>query len=542
MLSRSFTSRTLLKLLCFVTFLVCRRACFSQSQGLPNVSTANLGASTSTITISGVVLNAVSGIAIPRVLVQWNGQAILTDHEGKFLFDQVDSISRANSLQVNKPGFYAGPDGDTVANISLPADQPNTTVTIRLFPEGLLSGTLSATDGTPLSRVLVIAQRSTYNDGSHQWNPSGQNQTNSRGEFRIVVPPGDYRLETGYVPHFAGTPNSIISSIYPAITSSETSSAIHLSAGAEERITLHPDVVPTYPVALKIEQVGERNFPRIMARSSTGATIPVSFMRFEPGGGGSKIELPLGTYTLAASMNMGEASEYGETSVTVTGQNTPEAVLRMASVAAIPVEVVIDQGSAATSDKVPIPQQFGLMLTAMQQSSFFGNPSVGVMQNRDRSYFHPSPGTYRLVSRSNGQWFIKSAVYGATDLLQQDLVVAQGSGSSPIVLTVSNQTGSLQGTAKLAGIPASAWIYLIPSSPAANSIYSVRSSPAGVFNFAYLPSGSYRAIGFELRHEDNYRDPDALSKYTTFTRTVTITAGNKTSLDLDAVSAAEMLP
>ena len=540
MQSRLSSLRTLLthlRPLCFVALFCCSPSAQSQ---LRNTSSVNLGSTASNGTFSGVVINAVSGLPIPRALVQWTDRAVLTDHEGKFAFDQADGSSPIN-LQVNKPGFYASPEGDTVANISLPG-QIGAPVTVRLFPESLLAGTLTAADGTPLPRVLVTAQRSFYNESGHQWNPSGQNPTNSRGEFRIAVPPGDYKVETGYLPRFAGSSNSVIPSIYPAVTSSETSGTIHLVAGAEEHLSLHPEVAPTYPVSLQIDQTGERNFPMISARSSTGALIPVSFMRFQPGSG-SKIELPLGTYTLTASMNMGEATEYGESSVTVTGQNTPEVTLRMASVPAIPVDVMVDQGSGSTSDKAPTPAQLGLMLNSVQQSVLRrGNSSVGVVQARDRSYLHALPGTYRLVSRSMGPWFIKSAFYGATDLLQQDLVIAQGSGSSPIALTVSNQTGSLQGTAKLNGIPSSVWVYLVPTGPAANAIYSVRSSPAGVFNYAYLPPGSYQVIGFELRHPENYRDPEVLAKYTTYTHNVTITSGNKATLDLDAVTAAGMLP
>ena len=492
--------------------------------------------------VAGLVINAVTGAPISRALVQWNDRAMLTDHEGKFLFDQTDSSSQIN-LQVTKPGFYGNPDGDPMANVSLQSNQPGAPVTVRLFPEGLLAGTLTATDGTPLPRVLVTAQRSSYLDAGHQWNPSGQSQTNSRGEFRVVVPPGDYRIETGYLPRFAGTTNSVIPSIYPLGTSSETSDVIHLTAGAEEHLSLHTEVVPTYPVTLKIEQVGDRNFPMITARSSSGATMPVNFIRGQPGSSGSKVELPVGTYTLTTSINMGETSEYGESLVTVTGQNTPEVVLRMASVPAIPVDVIADQSTGTTSDKVPSAQQLGLILNVVQQSgSRRGSSSLGVVLAHDRSYFHPSPGAYRLGSRSTGQWFIKSAFYGATDLLQQDLVVAQGSGSSPIILTVSNQTGSLQGTAKLNGVPAAAWIYLIPTGSSANAIYSVRSGLSGVFNFAYLPPGSYQAIGFELRHQENYRDPKVLSQYSTYTHTVTIEVGNKSALDLDAVTTAEMMP
>ncbi len=479
-----------------------------------------------------------------RALVQLGDHALFTDHEGKFSFDRIDSVSNQNLL-VTKPGYYASPEGETTLTTTVRSDQLSSPVTARLFPEALLAGVLTSVDGTPLPRVLVTAQRSQYNEAGHQWSPVGQNQTNSRGEFRIVVPAGDYRIETAYMPRLTGTSKIVIPYIFPAITTSNTLDTIHLAAGAEEHLEIHPEVTTAYPVALRVDSHSDRGFPMITARSGTGAMIPVSINR--QGDGGSRIELPIGTHVLTANLNTGDTSEYGETTVTVTGQNNPEAVLHMASIPSIPVEVIADQpaGSGTTSDKVPTAQQLGLMMNDMQQlGSRRGGSSIGVVPGRDRdSYFHLTPGTYRLVSRNSAQWYVKTATFGATDMLQQDVIVAQGSGSSPIVITVSNQTGSLQGTSTVGGNPSSAWIYLVPSAPSATPVFSVRSSSDGTFNFPYLPPGGYQIIGFELRHQDDYRDPKTLERYSTYTHAVTVTSGSKTTADVvNAVPASEMVP
>jgi hypothetical protein len=64
----------------------------------------------------------------------------------------------------------------------------------------------------------------------------------------------------------------------------------------------------------------------------------------------------------------------------------------------------------------------------------------------------------------------------------------------------------------------------------------------GSFNFPFLPPGTYQAISFENRHSLDYRDPKALAPFSTYVRSVTITSGNKATLDLDAVPDAEMNP
>jgi hypothetical protein len=57
-----------------------------------------------------------------------------------------------------------------------------------------------------------------------------------------------------------------------------------------------------------------------------------------------------------------------------------------------------------------------------------------------------------------------------------------------------------------------------------------------------LPPGSYDAIAFERRHSANYRDPDVLAAFATHVRSITVNAGDKATLDLDAVPDEDVLP
>jgi len=147
-----------------------------------------------------------------------------------------------------------------------------------------------------------------------------------------------------------------------------------------------------------------------------------------------------------------------------------------------------------------------------------------------------------LQSHNAGTWYIKSARYGDADLLQQELVVAPGAAGTPVRLVVSNETGSLQGTVNLNGSPAACWVYLIPAGVNAQAVISLRSNGSGRFTQAHLPPGSYQAIAFEHRHSANYRDPASLALFSGHVRSVTVTAGDKPTLNLDAVPVAEVAP
>jgi hypothetical protein len=199
-------------------------------------------------------------------------------------------------------------------------------------------------------------------------------------------------------------------------------------------------------------------------------------------------------------------------------------------------------GTVTSDNQQPNLQQFGLTLENNQSDAEVLNSSIRLITQRDRTLaFTVPPGSYRLRARGNGAWYIKSASYGASDLLRQDLTTAPGVGGMPIRITVSNQTASLQGVCRLGGAPIDCWVYLIPTMPNAETVFIQRGNSAqGIYNYAHVPPGTYQAIAFEQRYSADYRDPATLVPFASRVRAVTLNAGEKPSLDLDVVPAAEM--
>jgi hypothetical protein len=107
---------------------------------------------------------------------------------------------------------------------------------------------------------------------------------------------------------------------------------------------------------------------------------------------------------------------------------------------------------------------------------------------------------------------------------------------------VSDQTGSLQGTVNLNGSPSACWVYLIPISSSAQSVISLRSSSTGSYTSTHLPPGTYHAVAFERRRSINYRDPSSLSPFLGHVQSITVNAGDKPTLNLNAVPVAEVAP
>ena len=70
----------------------------------------------------------------------------------------------------------------------------------------------------------------------------------------------------------------------------------------------------------------------------------------------------------------------------------------------------------------------------------------------------------------------------------------------------------------------------------------MRSDSTGSYTAAHLPPGSYQVIAFERRHSANYRDPASLAPFSSHVHSVTVNAGDKPTLNLDAVPVAEVTP
>jgi hypothetical protein len=512
-------------------------------------TTASSGRASATtpITVSGQVFNAVTGQPIPRVLVRINDRAMLTTHEGKFEFDQYTGSGNA-SVQVTKPGYYFSTDPSDPPVFNLTADQLEEPIEIRLYSEALMTGTVTAPDGEPIPHLPVIARRSSFDGLSHRWIQGAQGQTDSRGNFRLTLPPGDYRLETKYMPRNGQSVEAIMPLLLPEHTSSNTSGMIHIGSGEQLHFDLHPQTSRTYDVVAQIDGMPDRAYPTVIARSSNGSIIPVPLSR----NGSSdelRMQLPTGTYTLIATVNGPDFSGYAQAVVSVPDHDISGVILHLTSNPGIPVELQVDgsasAASSATSDNATAPSlpQLGLALTNTQSDSDRGNEIVGLTPTRNQTFnFAAAPGSYRLQARNHGQWYVTAANYGTSDLLQHELVIGPGSGGTPIRVTVSNQTSALQGTLRLNGKSASCWLYLIPTGPSADPLIFLRSGASGSYNYTYLPPGGYQAIAFEHHYSADLHDPEILARFSTYVHAITLNPGDKHTLDLDAVPAAEMVP
>ena len=514
----------------------------------------NAGASAS---IHGVVFNATTNKPLTRALVQVEGQEVLTGYDGKFEFAGLSGASAM--VTVRKPGFYEAVDPyQGVARSATVGSAED--VDVRLYPEALLTGTLSAPTGDPLAQIRIQALRRTDDESGLRWNMAGQATTNGDGQFRIPLPAGEYVVETQYMPERFVAHGAVLPIMVPAAGSNGGPgggvSTMRLAAGTEQHLELRPPVRPGHEVHVLVESstsVSEGQFaPQIQARLANGIVFSPQSRRGERQGE-VVVNLPNGSYLLSASMGQREDSaSYGETRVTVADEDVTGVTIHLQKALELTLETAIDPAATETSSTVSsgtgadpgsasFAQQLGIFLQRTDAGVGLRMESVSPMSRRGGpATFTLLPGSYRLRTGGYSQWFVESATAGGTDLLTQDLAVNGGSSSLPLRVVVSNQTATVKGTTRLGERLAQCTVTLIAMMPSASPEITVRSGSDGSFSRSLIPPGTYSVVASEARLGSDLTDSTVQRRLSPNMKTVTVGAGETVSVDLDAVPASEV--
>lgn len=510
-----------------------------------NAQVSSSSSSTQPSSITGQVVNANTSQPISRALVRLGSQAILTGPDGHFEF-YIDAGS-SNTIQVVKPGYYDGVDLNRSGKL-IDSSAASVPVTVYLYPETLLTGTVRSPDGDPLQAISIQAMRRIDDETGRRWMTVGHTSSNSDGEFRMALPPGDYLVETNYAPDLPSLHQAALPVIFPAPGAGGdpgSQSTMHLESGSERSLDLRPPLHKSYGVHLRFEGTSRDGYPSLEAHMSNGLGFSPQ-MKPTNTPGEMIATLPSGSYLITASTANRENRSYGQTRVTVTDQDVQGVVMQMTKGLSETVELAVDASSSTSDNVAPNIRQLGMYFMPNDHSvAMNGMMSQNVyptVHGNDPPSFDLLPGSYRLRSATGAQWFVLSATVNGTDLLSQDLDVDSAGTTSPIQVVISNRGAQAQGAIRIADHPGRAWVYLLAETPSATPVIALQSGQDGSFTHANLPPGNYRAISFESHFLHDLSDPAALGKFATYQKSFSVAAGETANLALDAVPASELKP
>ncbi|MGH9521591.1 MAG: hypothetical protein ACRD3E_03550, partial [Terriglobales bacterium] len=133
--------------------------------------------------------------------------------------------------------------------------------------------------------------------------------------------------------------------------------------------------------------------------------------------------------------------------------------------------------------------------------------------------------------------YVKSAMYGNTDLLHDDLVISSGGDQQPIEVVLRDDAASLAGTTDCGNTQC--WVLLIADGNAAVPPRQLFVSPLGTFQASGLPPGSYHVYAFDRVDGIEYANPEAMKAYGGAAETVTLSAGQKAQTSVTMTKAVE---
>ncbi len=248
----------------------------------------------------------------------------------------------------------------------------------------------------------------------------------------------------------------------------------------------------------------------------------------------------------------GDTQEEAETRVTVQDHDISGVMLQFAPVPSIPVELIVESSSTSDNVQPPTLPQFGLTLQSEQQDPERGDAMVRMAprEGPELCVYHSSGDVSSGRGGIRERGLSRALRMGIPDLLQEELVVVPGAAGTPIRVTVSNGYGELlQWTVSFEGESASpAWIFTLcrraPSAQAAVMTLHIAGprEPIRLRIFASREVTRWWRLNGK-GHSVNYREiRQSLAAFSSYVHSLTVNAGDKPTLNLDAVPVTEVTP
>jgi hypothetical protein len=499
-------------------------------------------------TVTGVVVNALTGEAIARAQVSMygvEGRATLTDSEGRFTFEDV--VQGTVGVMANKPGFTNRARSVSSRTQVCTTNSPDA-IKIQLMPTAAIVGRITDANGDPVDGVPVRVGKYLYGEGRRHFNVTTSGTSDYEGRFRLAnIDAGSYILIAGpSAPEMmAAIRNMTPVTYYPGVPDRNAAAMIDVKAGATVDASMVVREVPGYTVTGRV--LGLSAEPRGLSLQFTNQSgeemgIPMSGRR-----GSSEFlvaGVPAGNYVVRAT-----AFEEGGVSLTGTTQVTVAHDLSNVQVSL----------SAPLNLQVSIHEE-GLGSTTVSYSdargTVSGNTSLGSLHlvnlKEEGHEFYATPegsktlkwvvkgverGTYSIEVTPSGREYVQSARLGGIDLMREPVTI--NSDQEPIEITFRDDGAELSGTIEDA---AGAIVIAIPSGgalfpPKTGSFITDEGATTSHFQMMLAP-GDYTLYAIAADGLE-YTNPKVMEKYSSQGVHISVSPKEKKEVTLKLV---EVIP
>ena len=541
-----------------------------------------------TYTLSGTVINSVTGEPISRALVQFGAnethpnespfihpsadpgseaandayreRSMLTDHEGRFKFEGLPQMR--TSLIARKPGFYdpaqLSGDWQPRASGAIGVGPDTAPVTLKLVPEAIMVGHVVDANGEPLEGVAIRISSVMRANGRKQLQPVQEEveqpqsmETNDEGAFRIAnLAPGTYYV-AAYPRHDQQTsiPAKVAYPVtyYPGVPSFSEATPIHISAGQQVVLDFTLRTAPIVSVAGIVTGYAHGQEAELQFLNQSGDEVSIE-KQFDAQTGSFQARVIAGGPCIikADARDRLDRPLHAELTLALSA-NIKNVRVNLAPAPSIPIVVRLETTKPQPDGASPQSTLAGSIPASVSLHPLeFGHPDVvasveGGPSNPALVLRNIDAGKYKVEVIPNNvgdtAWYVKSVLYSGIDLLQQELTVTPGE-SSTMEIVLRDDSAVLTGTVQSGENEGQAAVLVVPNHAPQNPKMTV-SDDRGEFQIDGLAPGDYKVFAFDHLDGLEYANPEALNEYASKAAQVSLQANEKTTIRVGLIPRGE---
>ncbi len=490
-------------------------------------------------------------------------RTVRTDSSGQYTFKDLDPGQY--TLRATRHGYLPRNYGQKTA-YSLRIDSVGTALTIgpgqvvenidfSLIRGGVVEGRVVDQDKEPVERVAVRLRVMRSLGGKDRLLPSGHDETDDRGYFRIFgVPPGDYYLRVSPRPLFGDSRRpmrSFAPTYYPGVLSVEEAATIKMTAGEEAggfNITviegssysvsgrvLTPEGKPAYSAwIVSMKQSGKEINIGMRQNTTTDLKGQFKVSGLLPGG-----------YRLYARSGSGEDQQLATADVEVVDQDQSGLTLMLAKGTDITGRILVD-GERADLDWRRISLGMSPSRDNLNRLSF-GGIRASIEEDLTFKIANHPEGSYHLMVRlPPGNHYISSIRVDGQDITDRPIVLKSNDRLDGMEIHISSQGARINGRVEQAEERAVATgaTVLVFSADLQRRDYPSRftrttqTDQSGYYSLEGLVPGKYLVCALVDHQTGNEWDPDYLRSLTKDSKRIELSPGQTVQESLVTLSAA----